>query len=70
LFQCTIVATPSSDANKATGRKPALTVCQLNAVATRTKKYAPPRYAEPSTIAVIVGTMCQANSRPVSVGHG
>src|SRR5207248_3785867 len=68
--QCTIVATPIRLANTPTGTNPPLTGCQRRANATRTKKYAPPRYAEPSTIAVIVGRIGQANSRPAAPGQG
>ena len=68
--QYTIVVTPIRDANTPTGTKPPLTVCQAAARAARRKKYAPPRYAEPSIIAVIVGLIRQAKRRPVSSGHG
>jgi hypothetical protein len=53
LFQWMAVATPSSVANTVTETKPAWIAFQWRSDSTRTKKYAPPRYAEASTIGVI-----------------
>src|SRR6476661_11111224 len=64
------VVTPISAANVPTGTNPPATVCHCVAPTTRTKKYAPPIYTDPSTMADIEGMICQANSRFVSVGQG
>ena len=65
-----IVATPINAANSPTGMKPPPTVCHSVARAARRKKYAPPRYTDPSTIEVNPGTIRQANNRAVSSADG
>jgi hypothetical protein len=59
LFQWMAVARPSRVANTVTETKPAWIAFQWRSDSTRTKKYAPPGYAEANTIGVMVGLIGQ-----------
>src|SRR5947208_3585232 len=67
--QCSTVVIAIRLANVPTGRNPPATVCHFEERTARKKKYAPPRYTEPRTIGDIVGLICHANNRFVSLGH-